>query len=52
MHVAAMKPADTNELLAQPYIKDPNSTVESVVKTAIAKLGENIKVGKFIRYEI
>ena len=52
MQVASMNPQTNEELLASPYIKDPNMTVESLIKSAIAKIGENIKVGKFIRYEI
>lgn len=52
MHIAAMNPADVTELLAQPYIKDPNQTVEALVKGGIAKLGENMKIGRFMRYEI
>ncbi len=52
MQVASMNPQTNEELLASPYIKDPNTTVDGLIKSAIAKIGENIKVGKFIRYEI
>lgn len=52
MQVASMNPETNEELLASPYIKDPNVTVDGLIKAAIAKIGENIKVGKFIRYEI
>jgi elongation factor Ts len=38
-------------LLEQPFIKDNDKTVEQVVKEAIAKIGENISVRRFIRYE-
>ena len=41
-----------NVLLAQAYVKDPSRTIEDVIKEAIAKLGENILVRRFIRYEI
>jgi elongation factor Ts len=47
MHVVAMRPADEAELLAQPFVKDPNMTIKDVVNGAIAKLGENIRIGKF-----
>jgi elongation factor Ts len=39
-------------LLEQPYIKDDKKTVEDLIKEYIAKLGENIKVSRFCRYEI
>jgi elongation factor Ts len=34
----------------QPYIRDPNITVEQLVKQAIAQLGENIQVRRFVRF--
>ncbi len=39
-------------LLEQPYIKDPDKTVQERVAEAIAKLGENIVVGRFARYHV
>lgn len=39
-------------LLEQPFIKDPNITVEDRVKQAITKLGENIVVRRFTRYQL
>jgi elongation factor Ts len=39
-------------LLAQPYIKDPTMTVKDVIVETIAKVGENIQVGRFVRYEL
>jgi elongation factor Ts len=39
-------------LLAQPYIKDPTMTVKDIITETIAKVGENIRVGRFIRYEL
>lgn len=39
-------------LLAQAYILDDNKTVEQHIKEAIAKLGENIRVGNFKRIEL
>ncbi|KKQ21587.1 translation elongation factor Ts [Candidatus Wolfebacteria bacterium RIFCSPLOWO2_01_FULL_38_11] len=52
MQIAAMNPQDINSLVAQNYVKDDSMAVEALIKTAIAKLGENIKVEKFCRYEI
>ena len=39
-------------LLTQPYIIDPAVTVKDVITETIAKVGENIRVGRFIRYEL
>lgn len=50
----APKGADPAEaaLLAQPFVKDPEQTVEDVVKQAVIKLGENIQIARFTRYEV
>ena len=37
-------------LMDQPYIRDQNITVEELVKQAIALLGENIQVRRFVRF--
>ena len=37
-------------LMDQPYIRDQNITVEQLVKQAIAQLGENIQVRRFVRF--
>lgn len=52
MHIAAMEPGSVEELLAQPYIKDQDITVQDLVTQFIAKLGENIKVNQFVRLQI
>lgn len=39
-------------LLRQPFIKDASVTVEDLVKEAIAKTGENIRVTRFSRFEL
>jgi elongation factor Ts len=39
-------------LLSQPFIKDPTKNIQAVVTETIAKTGENIKVGRFVRYEL
>ncbi|MEK7574362.1 MAG: translation elongation factor Ts [Patescibacteria group bacterium] len=52
MQIAALDPADTESLLAQPYIKDESITIDALAKDAIARLGENIRVERFCRYEI
>ncbi len=52
MQIAAMSPLNIEELMAQSYIRDDKKTIEDLVKGAIAKLGENINIGRFERYEI
>ncbi len=39
-------------LLNQRFVKEPEHTVEAVVKAAIAKLGENISVRRFARFQL
>ena len=36
----------------QPYIRDDSITVGELIHQAIAKLGENIRVRRFVRYEL
>lgn len=67
MQVAAISPqfitrdeipegADVEEetacLLLQPYIKSPDRSVQDIIDETIAKVGENIKVKQFARFEI
>jgi len=52
MQIAAMAPADVENLLSQLYIKDESVTVDTLIKEAIARLGENVKVERFCRYEL
>ena len=39
-------------LLRQPFIKDEDQIVQDLVNNAIAKLGENIVVHRFVRFEL
>jgi len=39
-------------LLSQPFIKEPTKTVQEVIAETIAKVGENIKVRRFARFEL
>ncbi|MBI2011042.1 MAG: translation elongation factor Ts [Candidatus Colwellbacteria bacterium] len=52
MQVAAMNPESVEALLAENYIRDDSKTVSDLINDVIAKTGENIKVGRFIRYEL
>lgn len=39
-------------LLLQPFIKDPDKTIQDIITKTIAKVGENIKVRRFTRFEL
>ncbi len=52
MQVAAMDPKDVDTLLKQEYIRDGSVTINDLIKQTIAKLGENIVVREFKRFEI
>jgi elongation factor Ts len=42
----------TQSLLDQPFIRDNTQTVEELIKQTISKLGENIKVARFMRFQL
>ncbi len=67
MQVAAMSPrfvskeevpegadidAEKDCLLLQPDIKEPTMTIQDVIDQTIARLGENVRVRRFTRFEI
>lgn len=67
MQVAALSPQYVSEenipegaevdpgevcLLLQQYIKDPSKTVKDIIIETIARVGENIKVSRFARYQL
>lgn len=39
-------------LLEQPFVKDTNLTVQQLLTEKIAKIGENISIRRFVRYEL
>jgi len=39
-------------LLLQPFIKNPDKTIYDIIFETIAKVGENIKVSRFARFEL
>ncbi len=67
MQIAAMNPAVVSVedrkpehegsdvevcLLSQPYIKDGSRTIADLVKDVVAKTGENVRVSRFVRFEL
>lgn len=62
MQVASMDPKsvgtldgednDPNALLNQEYIRDSRKNIRDLVKETIGKVGENIQVSRFMRFEV
>lgn len=52
LHIAGMGSKDRKSLLKEPFVKDLDITVADLIEEKIAKLGENIKIGRFTRYEL
>jgi len=51
LQITAMNPQE-DSLLSQPWIKDETRTIKELIDEYIAKLGENIIVKRFVRYDI
>jgi elongation factor Ts len=43
---------DEDCLLLQPFIKDPGRIVQDIISEAISKVRENIRIKRFVRYEL
>jgi len=52
MQVAAMMPADIEELNTQTFIKDPSFTIGDLIKNAVQKFGERVEIVRFVRFDI
>ncbi len=52
LHIAAMAPESVEALLEQPFVKNESETVGDLIKGVTGKVGENIKVERFVRYEL
>lgn len=52
MQVASMNPENKEALLSQPYIRDPKSTIQDLIKQTAGKVGENIVIGSFMRVTV
>ena len=52
MQVVSMNPTSVEELLAQDYIREPDQTIEELVKGLSGKIGEKFVVNRFIRYSV
>lgn len=52
MQVASLKAEKPEDLLEQEYIRDPSKKIADLIKDAVLKFGENIKINRIIRWEI
>lgn len=52
MQIGAMNPKNVKELMAQEYIREPDKTIEDLKNELVAKVGENVRVGRFERYSL
>lgn len=49
LQIASMRPESVEDLLKQEYIREPGQKIGDLIKSSVAKLGENIQVGRFER---
>ncbi len=52
MQVASMAPSSVDELYEQPFIKDPSKTIRDLRNDLVHKIGENIQIKRFVRFEL
>ena len=52
MQVASIKANNLEELLKQEYIREPDKKIDDLIKEAVLKFGENIKITRFIRWHV
>lgn len=52
LQIASMSPKTIEELMGQEYIKDPAMTIENYLHSIIGQIKENIKIKRFVRYEL
>jgi elongation factor Ts len=52
LQVVSMPQMTTEELLESDFVKDPSKKIVDLVKEVIAKVGENIKIGRTWRIEL
>lgn len=52
MQIASMNPASVDELYEQPFIKDSGHTIRELRNGLVQKIGENIQIRRFVRFEL
>lgn len=51
LHIAGMD-SSKDSLLEELFVKNPEITIKAMIDEKIAKLGENIQIGEFVRFEL
>lgn len=52
LQIVAVDPNGQAEFMASPFVKNPSETIEQYIHSKVALLGENIKVGRFVKFQI
>lgn len=52
MQLASLPTTISSELLEQEYIRDPSKQIKDLIKDAVLKFGENIKIGRLLRWKL
>ena len=52
MQVASLKADNVEELMSQEYIRDPEKKINDLIKEAVLKFGENIKIKRIVHWEL
>lgn len=52
LQISSMAPSSVEELLAQPYVKDPNLTIEHLLHDVATKTGEKVTIARFARFAL
>ncbi|OFW35026.1 hypothetical protein A2866_00885 [Candidatus Roizmanbacteria bacterium RIFCSPHIGHO2_01_FULL_39_8] len=52
MQVASLPANTLEELMSQVYIRDSSRKISDLIKEAVLKFGENIKIGRFLRWKL
>lgn len=52
MQIASMNPESVDALYEQPFIKDSGKTIRDLRNDLVQKIGENIQIRRFIRYNL
>lgn len=52
LQAASMNPKNEKALLDQEYIREPDKKIKDLLTEKIALLGENIKIGRFVRWKL
>lgn len=52
MQIASMAPTSVEELMSQAHIRNPKETMQDLLKSVAATLGENVTVARFTRFAV